>query len=291
MRFFTTLHSLLFSALLVLLLSGGNAAALEVPPLSGRVVDTGHILSTTTTDLLNQRLQQLEEQDSTQVVVLTITSLRGESLEGYSLNVAETWKIGQKGVDNGAILLIAVNDRKIRIEVGYGLEGSLTDLMCGRIIRNFITPEFRQGQYDQGVLKGVDAIIKTVKGEYTAENLPGRKQQQDPGGVLAIIAFCLFFIGNIFRQKKVAGGIAGGVMGAFLWLTTPLFPGIAMLPLVVIFGVVGGVIATAFFGMTNTHIGGGGFGRGGFGGGSFGGGGGFSGGGGGFGGGGASGGW
>ncbi len=286
------LHSLAVVFILFLLPAQGQpVSAPQVPFLRGRVVDSANILSAGSVNALNQQLQQLETQDSTQIVVLTIDSLQGESLEQYSLKVAETWKIGQKERDNGALLLVVVNDRKVRIEVGYGLEGRLTDLISGRIIDNIIVPEFRQGQYNQGILNGVDAMVKTVKGEYTAKNLPARKQRQDPGAMLVLTVFALLLISRVFHKKKVAGGIAGGVTGAFLWLITPLLSGVAALLVCLVFGIVGGVLATAFSGISGMHkVSSGGMRYRGFGGGG-GLGGGFSGGGGSFGGGGASGGW
>ncbi|PID72365.1 MAG: methanol dehydrogenase [Desulfobulbus propionicus] len=268
--------------------------ALDVPPLKARVNDYDGLLSTGTRNLLEEQLKQLEQEDSTQVVILTITSLKGENLEQYSLKVAETWGIGQKGADNGVLLLIAVNDRKIRIEVGYGLEGVLTDVVAGRIIRNVITPKFRKGQFDAGVINGVAAIVGTVKGEFNTESL---KKASDADPALWIIGgmFGFFTIGSIFRKKTIIAGIAGGVYSTLLGLTAPFISGVTSLLIFALVGVIGGVIAssiissrshrrssrtTGFSGGFNTL--GGGFG-GGFGG--------FGGGGGGFGGGGASGGW
>ncbi|WP_205623696.1 TPM domain-containing protein [Desulfogranum japonicum] len=120
----------------------GATQAAQVPKLGGRVNDYAAMLSPETRQQLNTQLAALEASDSTQIVVLTIDSLEGESLDAYSLKVAETWGIGKKGTDNGALLLVAKNDRKIRIEVGYGLEAVLTDLLSGRIIDVLITPEF-----------------------------------------------------------------------------------------------------------------------------------------------------
>ena len=159
----------------------GNLPALEVPPLTGRVNDTAGMLSATTRQQLEDVLARLEQTDSTQIVVLTIPSLGGEVLEEFSIKVVDQWKIGQKGLDNGALLMIAKNDRKIRIEVGYGLEGSLTDLMAGRIIRNVIVPHFKAGNFDQGVIEGVQAMIKAVRDEYKAsEKGPGGRGHGEP---------------------------------------------------------------------------------------------------------------
>ena len=162
-------------AVFVVLLTAIPARALDVPPLKGRVNDYAGMLSPSTRDTLNRMLAGFEQHESTQIVVLTIPSLKGDSLDGFSIRVAEKWKIGQSGKDNGVILLISRDDRKIRIEVGYGLEGRLTDLVSGRIIRNIIVPEFRQGNFDQGVMNGVTAIMAVVKGEFHA-------QPSTPGG-------------------------------------------------------------------------------------------------------------
>jgi uncharacterized protein len=248
---------------LICLLRVPSLLALEVPPLKQRVNDTANMLSASTKQQLEEILGRLEQTDSTQIVLLTIPSLGGEVLEEFSIKVADQWKIGQKGLDNGAILLIAKNDRKIRIEVGYGLEGSLTDLMAGRIIRNVIVPKFKAGNFDQGVIDGVQAMIGVARGEYQApENIPSAS------------------------GSKVKGTNSFFVVGV-----------IAFIFIIIIFISILGILSR-FFGhghSQRSHWGAGwsgGFGGGGFSSGGFsGGGGGFSGGGGGFGGGGASGGW
>lgn len=148
----------------LLFFPAGQAAALEAPQLQARVNDLAGILTPATVQLLETNLSRLEQEESTQIAVLTIPSLEGDSLEGFSLRVATGWGLGQEKADNGALLLVAVQDRKIRIEVGYGLEDRLTDLVSGRIIRNEIAPAFRQGDYNQGVVNGVAAMIQAVRG-------------------------------------------------------------------------------------------------------------------------------
>lgn len=152
--------------LLLLQFTSLFAHALEVPPLRGHVNDYAALLSPSAAEYLEQQLTEFERTDSTQIVVVAIDSLADENLEEFSIKVAEAWKIGQKKIDNGAILLIAKNERKIRIEVGRGLEGKLTDLVSGRIIRNQISPKFKQGDFDGGVAAGVAAIMAVVRGEY-----------------------------------------------------------------------------------------------------------------------------
>ena len=294
----TFLSSLLLLLGAFFLLTAGGlltpALALEVPPLTGRINDTAHLLSPGSIRLLEHSLQVLEQNESTQIVVLTIPTLAGASLEEYSLQVVETWKIGQKNLDNGALLLIAVDDRKIRIETGYGLEGRLTDLVAGRIIRETITPAFRRGAFDQGVIDGVAAMIAAVKGEYTdTSEATDRAKTKDPVGFVVFLFFGLLFIGNIFRWKKPLAAGVGGLFAPLLagLLFSGLFGWLIIILLVPI-GMLGAFVASILAGSAGVRRSGGIFpGMGGGFGGGFGGGGGFSGGGGGFGGGGASGGW
>ena len=142
-------------ALLIVLSRTSGAMALEIPKLQGRVTDLAGILTADQVSSLDDKLKQFEETDSTQVAVLIIPSLEGESLEDYSIKVAQAWKLGQKNRDNGALLLIAMKDRQARIEVGYGLEGNLTDARSNQIIRNEIAPRFREGDY----FGGIDAAV------------------------------------------------------------------------------------------------------------------------------------
>ncbi len=151
---------------LLWLLAASSVHALEVPTLSGRVNDYAHLLSAETVRSIESVLATLERTDSTQVAVLTVPTLAGENLEEFSMKVAETWAIGRKDRDNGVILLVAQAERKVRIEVGRGLEGKLTDLMCGRIIRNAMAPRLKKGDMDGGIQAGVSAIVAVVKGEY-----------------------------------------------------------------------------------------------------------------------------
>ncbi|MFZ6002092.1 MAG: TPM domain-containing protein, partial [Bacteroidota bacterium] len=133
-----------------------------------RVHDDAHVLSQETIDQLENQLRIFEDSTSNQIAILIISSLDDEVLEEYSLKVAETWKLGTARNDNGVLLLVAVDDHKMRIEVGLGLEGVLTDAQCNRIIRNEMAPAFRRDDYDAGVGAGIDAIIKSIGGEYQA---------------------------------------------------------------------------------------------------------------------------
>jgi uncharacterized protein len=266
--------------------------ALTVPALKGRINDYAQILSPATISQLDNTLKYFEQQESTQIVVLTVPTLSGDSLEDFSIRVAENWKVGQKKLDNGAILLIAKQERKLRIEVGYGLEGKLTDLISGRIIRDVIAPRFKQGNFDQGVIDGVTAMMGAVKGEFDVKaSPPPRKDahKNDLGSLIMPLIIFFVVVGTLLRQKKAAAAAVGAVGSPLVGLFFLGFSWLALLALIVV-GLLGGLAAAT---MQSGGRGGGFFpGSGGFGGGSFGGdSGGFSGGGGGFGGGGASGDW
>ena len=207
----------IFSLLFIFLLTCSAVMALTIPKPSGYVNDVAGLLSQTTQLKLEQFLRDFEKSDSTQITILTIPTLDGEVLEDYSLKVFENWKIGQQGKDNGALLLISKADRKIRIEVGYGLEGRLTDLLAGRIIDNEISPKFKQGDFDGGIVAGVVGIAEAVRGEYTGTGKTSRgKKKSNPFGFL----FLLFFLGPFLsriggRRSSRRGGvfIGGPFMG------------------------------------------------------------------------------
>jgi uncharacterized protein len=265
--------------------------ALTVPALKGRVNDYAQILSPATIQQLDNALKYFEQQESTQIAVLTIPTLDGDSLEDFSIRVAESWKIGQKKLDNGAILLIAKQEKKLRIEVGYGLEGKLTDLASSQIIRDVIAPQFKQGNFDQGVIDGVTAMMSAVKGEFNvkASTSPRKNTHNNDLGSL-IMPLIIFFvvIGTLLHQKKTAAAAVGAIGSPLVGLFFLGFSWIALLILIIV-GLFGGLAAATmqsggrgggFFPIS----GGGGFDSGGDSGG-------FSGGGGDFGGGGASGDW
>ena len=159
-------------------MSAFSAYGLEVPKLQGYVNDYAGMISPSAKSKLEEGLRAFEQSDSTQIVILTIPSLEGENLEEFGIKVAEAWKIGQKGKDNGAILIVSKQDRKIRIEVGYGLEGKLTDLMSGRIIDGVIKPRFKEGDFDGGFIAGVSSMIDATRGEFKAEQRPVQQRQR-----------------------------------------------------------------------------------------------------------------
>jgi uncharacterized protein len=264
-------------------------AQIAVPPLTGRVTDQTATLSAEQKTALEQTLQALEARKGSQLAVLMVPTTAPETIEQYALRVAEQWKLGRKKVDDGAILVIAKDDRTLRIEVGYGLEGALNDATSKRIISEIITPRFKQGDFNGGITAGIDRIIRVIDGE----PLPASKgisagNTPDISQYVPIIFILALMVGGLLRSLigRVPGAIATGGATAFVaWL----FAGAISTALVA------GVIALLFTllsgGMGGNGVGHhrGGFGTGGFGGGTRGGG--FGGGGGGFGGGGASGRW
>jgi len=283
----------LIGILLLCLALSSPALALDLPALHGHINDYAGMLSPERSAALEQQLRTFEQNDSTQIVVLTVPTLGNENLEEFSIKVAEAWKIGQKGVDNGVILLVAKAERKVRIEVGRGLEGKLTDLVSGRIIRTDITPQFKTGNFDGGITAGVNALMAVVKGEY--QTVPrdlrhGKKGAPPLLTLLVFLAVAAVFLGSFSRY--LAGTVGAVGLPVIAWLT---FPGLAI---AIIAGLaVGGFLLGLFLAFLFGSGGGGGhFGGPFFGGGYYGGGGGgdfggFSGGGGDFGGGGASGDW
>ncbi len=271
--------------------------ALEVPPLQGHVNDYAAMISPAIRDRLEEELKAFEQSDSTQLVLLNIPSLEGEPIETFGIKVADSWKIGQKNKDNGIILIVAKQEHKIRIEVGRGLEGRLTDLLAGRIVDLVISPRFKRGDFDGGFEAGISALIDATRGEFKADE--GQRVRKNRGAqsflTFLIAGFvALLFLGSLSR---ILGGIAGAVgLPALIYLG--LFPlGIIGLILVALAGLGIGIFLPSLFSGTGTGRGGGFWTGGGFfppGGGGWGGGdsgGGFFGGGGGFGGGGASGDW
>jgi uncharacterized protein len=267
-----------------------------VPVLKARVTDLTGTLTPDQTAQLEQKLAAFEARKGSQVVVLIVPTTKPETIEQFAIKVADAWKPGRKSVDDGALLVVAKDDRTLRIDVRYGLEGALSDIVSKRIIEDSIVPRFKAGDFYGGIDAGVDAIIKVIDGEPLPE--PKRKRQPDQfgGGLqsLFVIGFiAVVVVGGILRAmlgRFPAAGVIGALVGGIGWLLAGTL----------IAAIVAGVIAfifTLFGGTSGLGRGGfrrgGGFGGGGFGGGGWGGGGGggFSGGGGMGGGGGASGRW
>lgn len=273
-----------------------TAHGLDVPRLQGYVNDYAGMISPSAKSKIEEELKAFEQSDSTQIVILTIPSLEGEDLRGFGIKVGDTWKIGQKGKDNGAILIVSKQERKIGIEAGYGLEGKLTDLMSGRIIDGVIKPRFKEGDFDGGFIAGVSSLIDATRGEFKAERRTVHQRQKGVPPFLTIFLFFGIFTLILGSLSRVLGGVIAAIgLPTFVYLAV-LPVGIPLMILLAVVGFGGGFFLPRLFSAGSSRRGGGffsGSGTGGFfsGGGGFGGGGGFSGGGGSFGGGGASGDW
>jgi uncharacterized protein len=199
------------AALLVLLT--GVARALDVPPLTGRVIDRANVLSPQIESQLQAQLESYERTTGHQLAVLTLPSLEGEPIEDYSLRVAESWKLGKKGKDDGILLLVATEDRKVRIEVGYGLEGDVPDAMVGRIIRDVIAPAASRGDLGFGISRAVSAIMAATGGQGEALPPPRRTRSHDGGGLspyLLLGIVVLLFLGG---GRGMGGFIVGSALG------------------------------------------------------------------------------
>ena len=278
------LRGLIVAAALCLANLAGAQSLQPVPPLSARVVDQTATLSADQRARLETKLSALEGQKGAQIAVLIVARVAPETIEQYALRVVESWKLGRKSVDDGALLLVAKQDRKLRIEVGYGLEGALNDATAKRIVSEAIAPRFKDGDFYAGIDAGIDAMIKVVGGE----PLPPPKATSSGAGIdletLLFVGFILVFVVGGVLRAILGRFLAAGVIGVVGGIIASLL--VSSLLLGVFAGVVAFVVSL-FAGVSGIGgIGGMGGGRGGWSSG-----GGFSGGGGSFGGGGASGGW
>jgi len=283
-----TMRPALLAVLLLFSLAGNGQVA--VPPVA-RVVDQTGTLSAENRAALERMLEQLEQRKGAQIAVVMVKTTAGEPIEQYALRVGEQWKLGRRKVDDGAVLVVAKDDRALRIEVGYGLEGALNDATAKRIVSDIIVPRFKEGDFFGGISAGVDRMIRVIDGEPLPP--PARSAPAVDGDVfqfLPVVLIAALVIGGLLRAMlgRALGSLAtGGAVGLLAWLLAgTLLIGIVAGALAFVFTLVGGFggrgggLPGGFYG--------GGFGRGG--GGSWGSGG-FRGGGGGFGGGGASGRW
>jgi uncharacterized protein len=261
----------LFLAAIIAIVTVLPLAALDAPEMAGPVNDLAGVMSAQEKEELQSYLTAVNDQTGVQVAVLTVDSLEGDDLEAFSMRVAEKWKLGQADKDNGALLVVAIKERSLRIEVGYGLEGELTDMKSGLIIRNVIVPYFKNGQYGAGIIAGAKNIVGIATGNSSivANEVSNPPARHDSGsgiaGFVFLVIFLIILAGGMGRRRRGGRVNSGGLIWPF-------------------------IIGSMLSGSNRHHHDnwGGGFGGGsGFGGG----GGGFSGGGGGFGGGGASGGW
>jgi len=203
--------------LVAVLLVATMVAAIDVPYLSGRINDQADLLSDGFETGLDGKFRLLEEETGAQVAVLTIVTLEDDPIEDFSIRVVETWKLGRAGADDGVLILIVRDDRRMRIEVGYGLEGVLTDAQAGRIIDRLMAPRFRAGDFEGGVEAAADAVSSAIRGEpVVLPEEPARGRGVNPGSLIFFLIFGLPFIGAALSSR----GAAGWILYLFL---TPFF--------------------------------------------------------------------
>jgi uncharacterized protein len=270
----------------------------QIPPLTARVTDTSGTLDTAQKQALESSLATLEQRKGAQLAVLMVPTVKPEEIEQYSIRVVDAWKLGRNKVDDGVLLIIAKNDHRVRIEVGRGLEGAIPDAASARIIREYITPRFRAGDFNGGIVDATDALTKLIDGEPLPPPLAEERRAPGAGNIFNTFTTVLFVA---IWLRAMFGGLPAapraGIVGLASGAVAMFFGGVLALAVVCgLFGALLGVLGGGGGGGGFARRGGfGGFGGGGFGGGggswSGGGGGGFSGGGGGFSGGGASGSW
>ncbi len=256
-----------------------------VPALTGRVVDETETLTAGQKRSLEAKLQEFEQRKGSQIAVLITGTTFPEPIESYSIRVADAWKIGRKGVNDGILIVVAKSDRVMRLEVGYGLEGAIPDATARRLVDEVFIPGFRDGRFYEGLDAGVDRLIKVVDGEplpEVSQSQAGRGNSRSIDSYFVLFIVATLAIGGLLRRllgRLPAALVVGAGIGFLAWLI------VAPILVALLVGAVAFVV-TLFGGAMPGRLGGGGFGGGGFSSG-----GGFSGGGGGFGGGGASGRW
>lgn len=206
----------------VLLFASGSLRAelVPVPALQHRVTDLTQTLTSEQQNQLEAKLAAFEQQKGSQIAVLIISSTKPEEIEQYSIRVVDTWKLGREKQDDGVLLLVAKDDRKMRIEVGYGLEGAIPDLIAKRIISEIMVPSFRQGDFYGGINHAVEQIIRLISGE----QLPAPVQSKPDSGklwdMLYIVFIGAFVVGGILRAvfgKFLGGVLNGGIIGMLIW--------------------------------------------------------------------------
>jgi uncharacterized protein len=219
-------------ALVAVLMGPAAALASDVPYLSGRVVDNADILSAAARARLTGVLAAHEQATSNQIVVLTVPTIEPESIEQYAADVFKTWKLGQKGQNNGILVVVVPNDRKMRIEVGYGLEPVLPDISAGAIIRDVMTPAFKRADYDQGIESGVAAIVARLEGKAVAapvarpavRNHRGFERPYLEWPVRILLSFFVFSILGLFTVVGMMTPGTGWFMYVFLIPFWSMFP-------------------------------------------------------------------
>jgi len=226
----------IFLLLPVVLLMGAILYAADIPYLTGRITDNAQLLSPDARELLTERMKAHEELTGNQIAVLTIPTIGDESIEAYASEVFTSWKLGQKGKDNGILIVVVPNDRRMRIEVGYGLEGEITDGMAGQIIRTEMTPKFQAGDFDGGIAGGVGAVIEILEGgmppreaaDSGSGKAPGFFQMEGPDIPIKeriLLGAFIFGILGVFTAIGVMGPGFGWFLYFFLipfWATFPM---------------------------------------------------------------------
>lgn len=255
-------------ALWLLVLPWTALAEVPVPELAARVTDLTNTLSPDQKSALESRLAAFEREKGSQIAVLLVPSTQPETIEQYGIRVVDTWKLGRKGIDDGILVLMATQDREVRIEVGYGLEGVIPDVTAKRVIEEIMIPRFREGDVAGGLNAGVERLIGLIEGE----PLPPPKKQTASGGAFDTYFPMLFVaaivLGGLMRAifGKVLGGMAtGGIVGLAVWLLgAGLFFAIVIAFMAFVFTLGGGRgIPGGLGGLGGGGIGGGGFGGGG----------------------------
>jgi uncharacterized protein len=192
--------------------SAGPASAADIPAPDGWVTDLAGLLTADQEAALEALMQSYKVGSRHEIALLTVPSLDGEPPERFALEVGRTWGVGREGENDGALLLVAVAERKVRIEVGRGLEGTLTDSISGRIIRDVIAPPFKQGRYYEGLRAGVEAMHAAAGGDYGALPPPSRRGRSGGGSSMILLVFVAILLFNLLRH---GGGGRGGGLG---WL-------------------------------------------------------------------------
>jgi uncharacterized protein len=218
--------------LLLAVLAGPAAAALPIPPPPDhRINDFAGVLPAAERERLEEKLRAWERESSNQIVVAIFRSLDGESLEDYSIRLAQAWRIGQKGLDNGVIFLVFVDDRKMRLEVGYGLEPKLTDALSSQILRQDVAPRFREGKIGEGIAAGLDAIEQVIAGTYKAAPAAQTGRTLGGGGLFPIALLVIVVVGILsivisgLRNSHLQGRRQGWTGGSRGWGGPIILPG------------------------------------------------------------------
>jgi uncharacterized protein len=217
----------------------GSRADVPVPPLTARITDETGTLTDEQKATLEQRVKKFEAQKGAQISVLIVPTTQPETIEQYSIRVVEQWKLGRKNVDDGVLLMVAKNDRTLRIEVGYGLEGALTDATSNRIIGEVIVPRFRQGDFYGGISTGIESIMRVVSGEPLPAPRERHRSSNGVGPLLPVLFVLTVVAGGVLRAVfgRLPGAVVtGGVIGFLGWLLSGA----------ILIAVLAGVIALLF---------------------------------------------